>query len=191
MLMFTALTVLGADDETLDELMLKVAKGDLSALEELYNLTKTSIYSFSLSILKNPADAEDVLHNTYLSIWASAYMYESEGKPMAWFITIAKNHCYKVLRNQIWNEEDKLTTEASTDDFAEKSDNKATIWQYLNLLKESERQIIVLHAVAGFKHRETAEILNMRLSTVLSTYNRGIKKLKKYLTCGGAFNEEG
>jgi RNA polymerase sigma-70 factor (ECF subfamily) len=36
----------------------------------------------------------------------------------------------------------------------------------------------MLHAVAGFKHREIAGILELPLSTVLSKYNRALKKLK-------------
>ena len=189
MLLFTALTVLGTDDKTLDELMLKVKNSDLSALEELYTLTKTGIYSFALSVLKNPADAEDVLHNTYLSVWVSAHMYESEGKPMAWLITIAKNHCYRVFRNRKWNDDKTDASETAAEDFSTASDNKATIWEYIGLLNDDERQIIVLHAVSGFKHRETAELLNLPLSTILSKYRRGIKKLKKSLIHGGAFNE--
>ena len=43
---------------------------------------------------------------------------------------------------------------------------------------EEERQIILLHAVSGLKHREIAELLEKPLSTVLSKYNRGLKKMK-------------
>jgi RNA polymerase sigma-70 factor (ECF subfamily) len=39
----------------------------------------------------------------------------------------------------------------------------------------------MLHAVSGLKHREIAEIYNMPLATVLSKYNRSIKKLQKAL----------
>ena len=46
-------------------------------------------------------------------------------------------------------------------------------------LGEEERTIIVLHLVNGMKFREVAEILNRPLGTVLSVYNRGLKKLKK------------
>ena len=44
---------------------------------------------------------------------------------------------------------------------------------------------MTLHAVAGFKHREIAAILQMPLATVLSKYNRAIKKLKQHLQAGG------
>ena len=45
-------------------------------------------------------------------------------------------------------------------------------------LKEEERNIVLLHLLWGFKHREIATILNSNLSTVLSKYHRAIKKLK-------------
>ena len=51
----------------------------------------------------------------------------------------------------------------------------------LEILKEDERQIVLLHASAGLKHREIAADLQMPLATVLSKYNRAIKKLKQYL----------
>jgi len=51
----------------------------------------------------------------------------------------------------------------------------------LEILKEEERQIVLLHASAGLKHREIASSLHMPLATVLSKYNRAVKKLKQYL----------
>ncbi|MBR2716874.1 MAG: sigma-70 family RNA polymerase sigma factor, partial [Oscillospiraceae bacterium] len=49
------------------------------------------------------------------------------------------------------------------------------------VLSEEERQIIMLHAVSGLKHREISELLQRPLSTVLSRYSRGIKKLRREL----------
>ena len=51
----------------------------------------------------------------------------------------------------------------------------------LTVLSDTERQIVVLHAVSGFKHREIAAMLNLPLPTVLSKYNRAIKKLRSQL----------
>ena len=45
-------------------------------------------------------------------------------------------------------------------------------------LGAEERQIVLLHAVAGLKHREIAQLLELPLSTVLSKYHRGLKKLR-------------
>lgn len=190
MIILSATTFFGTDDKTLDELILKVAQKNLSALEELYRLTKSGIYGFALSLLKSPSDAEDVLHDTYLSIWASAYMYASEGKPMAWLITIAKNHCFKVFRNRQWNEKETFKNTADqAQNFALLSDEKWVLEQVLKGLKDDERQIIMLHSVAGFKYREIADFLNIPLSTVLSKYHRAMKKLKENYKEEGARNE--
>ncbi len=50
-------------------------------LPSFYHLDKGSVYGFALSMLKNTEDAEDVLQDTYLSIYASASGYRSMGKP--------------------------------------------------------------------------------------------------------------
>ncbi|MBO5106721.1 MAG: sigma-70 family RNA polymerase sigma factor [Clostridia bacterium] len=190
MIVFCTTTFFGTDDKTLDELIFKVANKDTSALEELYRLTKSGIYGFALSMLKSPSDAEDVLHDTYLSIWASAYMYASEGKSMAWLITIAKNHCFKVFRNRKWSEEELSENTADEAlDFSLSADEKWVLEEYLTTLNDDERQIIMLHAVAGFKYREIADLLNMPLSTVLSKHHRGLKKLKENYKKEGTLDE--
>ena len=44
-------------------------------------------------------------------------------------------------------------------------------------LDQNERQIVVMHLIAGLKHRETAAILNMPLGTVLRKYRESLQKL--------------
>ena len=46
-------------------------------------------------------------------------------------------------------------------------------------ISDEERNIIVLHSVSGFKFREISKLLEMPLATVLSKYNRAIKKIKE------------
>ena len=49
------------------------------------------------------------------------------------------------------------------------------------VLSEEECRIIILHAVSGMRHREIGELLQLPVSTVLSKYNRGLKKLRREL----------
>ena len=81
------------DYADLDSLLYGISNGDKKCLEQLYQVTHTSVYSFALSVLKNHHDAEDVLHDCYVAVWNGAESYVSRGKPMAWIITIAKNLC--------------------------------------------------------------------------------------------------
>ena len=60
-------------------------------------------------------------------------------------------------------------------------EDRLVLEQCLRALDDSERQVVILHAVGGMKHRETAELLGLPLATVLSKYSRAIKKLKSKL----------
>ena len=87
-------------NEEIDQYLLRIAAGDQDALSALYRLTSASIYGYSLSLLKNTHDAEDVLQDCFFHVYHSANVYISEGKPLAWMITIARNLCLQRLREQ-------------------------------------------------------------------------------------------
>ena len=98
---FTTLEEAVAYDKLSDEkLLLRVAQGDKEAFQRLYQNTDKTIYGFILSILRNPQDAEEIMQETYLKIWTSAAGYKSQGKPLAWMFTIARNLCYMKFRDQ-------------------------------------------------------------------------------------------
>ena len=170
-------------DHLLDQWLSGIASGDREAMERLYHETSASVYAYSLSILKNVHDAEDVLQECFISIHASAGSYRSNGKPMAWIITIAKNLCLMRLRQR------KNSVELPLDDWKDYLEHnvemttmdRILVSECIGRLPEQDRQIVVLHAVAGFKHREIAQFLDMPLPTVLSKYHRAIQKMRKSL----------
>ena len=166
----------------LDRWIAQIAGGDTAALASLYQETSSSVYAYALSVLKSSHDAEDVLHDCYLSVWTAASSYRSSGKPMAWLLTIAKNLCRKQLRDrsrtETWPEEDWKNSLESAE---MTSDDRIVLQQCMEVLSNTERQIVVLHAVSGFKHREIAAYLELPLATVLSKYHRAIKKMKTML----------
>lgn len=169
-----------------EELLKRVADGDQEAFYELYRSTDRTIYSFILSILKNPQDAEEVMQETYLKVWTGAASYQSQGKPLAWMFTIARNLCYMRFRDQK-HQADVGLDELNGEEIGEvcfpleQMTDAIVLKAALSILKEDERQIVLLHASAGLKHREVAAGLQMPLATVLSKYNRAMKKLQQYL----------
>ena len=175
----------------LDEQIKSVAAGDKSALAALYQCAKTPIYAYALSIVKTRHDAEDVLQDVLLEIWRSAPTYVSMGKPMAWIITITRSICLMKLRARSRTAEEPLDLAVLEDKASNElnPEDRMVIKSCLEGLSESEREMVILHAVSGLKHREIADILGLPLSTVLSKYNRAIKKLRKTLqeTTEGGF----
>lgn len=174
------------DADKLDTYIERIVVHDKDALAHLYKATSSSVYAFALSILKNTEDAEDVLHDTYLRIYSSASGYKSQGKPLAWILTITRNLSYMKLRDR------KKTLDMPEEDWegafnnipAASPEDRIVLTACMDKLKDDERQIIMLHAVSGFKHREIAEFLSLPLSTVLSKYHRALKKLRVLLTEG-------
>ena len=170
------------EENALDRLLQGVAGGDRDALAELYGRARTAVYALALSYLKNPTEAEDVTQDTFVQIWEKAPAYRSEGKALAWIMTIARNLARMRLRRQ--QRAGDLTEEewmALPDEGRGLShEERMLLHSAVAALSEQERQIVLLYAVTGWKHREIAALLQMPLPTVLSKYHRALKKLKTH-----------
>ena len=170
-------------NEVLDRLLARIAKRDNEAFAQIYEKTKSAVYAYALSVLKNAADAEDILHDCYLRVFAGASDYTPCGKPMSWILTIAKTLCFMKLRER------RKTSELPDENLEEyfgscpglSPEDKVVLTECMTLLSDEERKIVALHAVAGFRHREIASFTGLPLPTVLSKYSRAIGKLRKHL----------
>lgn len=164
-----------------ENLIIRMAAGDGAAFKELYEQTSQAVYGFALSILKNKQDAEDVMHDAFIKAYTGAVAYKPMGKPLAWILTIVRNLCYSRIRSggvceDISEYEDLAYSEESSNVL-----DKLILQEALSKLDFEERQIVILHSLTGLKHREIAEILDLPTGTVLSKYNRSLKKLKKII----------
>lgn len=181
------LTLLGAqttEDETarrdreLEQLLLQVGRGDREAFAQLYGLTRGAVYALALSLLRDAHEAQDVAQDVYVKVWESAPAYRSQGSPMAWLLTVARNLARSRLRQsgrQIELDEEAWNAiPAAVPDVEERQFLRGALAR----LGTEEREIVLLHAVTGLKHREIAQLLELPLSTVLSKYHRGLKKLR-------------
>lgn len=166
-----------------DDLIISIGRDDMAAFETLYLRTERQLYSFVLSISKNHDDTLDIMQDTYMKIRASAHLYKPMGKPMAWIFTIARNltmtHFKKKSRTadlEEYDMEDTLDLSYVTD-----PTDKLVLETALSILTDEEAQIILLYVVNGMKHKEIAESMDLKLNTVISKYNRSLKKLREYL----------
>lgn len=166
-----------------DDLIIKIGRDDMYAFEQLYVKTERQLYSFVLSLSKNHDDALDIMQDTYMKIRASAHLYKPMGKPMAWIFTIARNLTMTNFKKKSrtadleeYDMEDTLDLSYVTD-----PTDKMVLETALKILSEEEAQIILLYVVNGMKHKEIAESMDLKINTVISKYNRGLKKLREYL----------
>lgn len=168
-------------DRAAESCILALGKGDKSALGELYLLAATPVYSYALSVLGNRHDAEDVLQDCMVRIWTAAPSYAPRDKPFAWMIRIARNLCVDVIRERkrVSPVEALPESLAPSEDPVSCAEDRLLLECFLNGLSAEERQVVVLHAVAGLKFRETAQTLGIPPPTAMTRYRRAIAKLKK------------
>ena len=175
-------------DKTLvNKYLVSLQNGNINALDGLYKHTKQAVFSVSLSVVKNYQDACDLMQTTYIKVKEKIHLYKPNTNGLAWILTITKNisinEIKKLSRSVVtdFNENEFLGEDIDTYD-------KTPIFKICKkVLKTEELQILLLHVVAGYKHREIAVILDKPLGTVLWVYNNSLKKLKKSL---GFKNEE-
>ena len=204
---FTTLEEAVAYDKLSDEkLLLRVAQGDKEAFQRLYQNTDKTIYGFILSILRNPQDAEEIMQETYLKIWTSAAGYKSQGKPLAWMFTIARNLCFDYQQRKKEAGKNLRSYEAENENGILKiSENTKNIQQYpdicgtdkmkemedylylkglLNRLSQEVREVIILRAYEELKFKDIAKMMNCSLSTAKSRYRIGIQQMKNMIKEG-------
>lgn len=172
--------------ERLEPLMLRMQAGEQAALAELYRRIRTAVYGLALSYLKHTHDAEDVTQDTFVRVWERIPQYQPRGTPLAWVLTIARNLALMKLRERGKTEE--LEPEAweriAADSPLVTAEDRQVLQAALAALSDEERQVVTLHAVTGWKHKEIAALLELPLSTVLSKYRRALQKLRAILEGG-------
>ena len=105
---------------------------------------------------------------------------------MAWILTIVRNLCLNRIRaGKVCEELSEYDDLAGSLNDSDAMLDRMVLETAMSVLDAEERQIVVLHAMTGFKHREIAEILDLPTGTVLSKYNRALKKMRKEMESKG------
>ena len=164
----------------------EISEGNLDSLEKLYRATSTSIYGFALSMLKNKSDAEDATHDCFINVMRSSKSYHNHGKPLAWMLKITRNICLDKIRKDNKYSTSELEEWMAIDNNTT-NDQKELLKLCFNALSDEEREIVTLHSLTGMKFKEIADVLDKPISTILSKYNRALKKLKNEITKGGLY----
>ena len=133
------------------------------------------LYRISLLILKNTADAEDAVQETFIKYFTKAPEFTDAEHEKAWRITVATNRCRDMLRYRSRHEtesEEVLNTYA-----VEKSDSG--ILEALMELSDKYRIIMILFYVEQYKIDEIADITGVSGSAVKMRLSRGRKLLEE------------
>jgi RNA polymerase sigma-70 factor (ECF subfamily) len=153
------------------------------------------MFPVALRMTRNHADAEDLLQETYLRAWRGRSTFQAGTNLRAWLFRIMTNtwiNRYNKAKSR--PEELGLDVDAqgtvgaaaaptadSAEDVAMARLGDPDIADALSRLPDEQRLPVLLADSAGFKYREVAQILDLKLGTVMSRLHRGRRRLKDEL----------
>lgn len=157
-------------------------------LEQIYNEGYRAVYWTALKLLRNEADAEDIVQDTFVAAYGAYDQLKEKEKVVGWLKKIAANKCLnRLTRTRTVNEEEEFFDgiESEGEDFlpdsiVESDVSRKVIMDIIdNSLSEGIRQTIILFYFDGMSTKEIAEALGIPQGTVLSRLNLAKKKIKK------------
>ena len=143
-------------------------------------------YLVALSVTGNPEDAEDVAQEAFLVALKRLEDCRDPERFGGWFLTIVRNRARNLLRREKLRRGDELTPEISPGPGGPGEDlRRLEIREQLEKgmegLSEVRREVLLLHDLEGWKHREIAERLGIPDGTIRSHLHFARKHLRDHL----------
>ena len=150
---------------------------DKEELERWYRADFRTVWNVCLTFLRNPADTEDAVQETFLRLAAEDRSFESEEHVKAWLIHTARNVCRDELRRLRRRE---LPLEEARNAATQAPEIDETL-AAVRRLPEKYRGAIYLFYYEGLPVEQISRLLGRREATVRSDLCRGRAALKKML----------
>jgi RNA polymerase sigma-70 factor, ECF subfamily len=172
-----------------EDLMPLVARKDPAAFEVFYDRHGGAAYSLAHRIVGDPAAAEDVTQEAFLSIWRSTARYDpTRGSVRAWALGIVRNRAIDALRREggrapKLNLDDDAILEhrpapERTEAEALRRETARQVRGALGALPTEQSQVIELAYFGGFTQSEIARMLGTPLGTVKGRMRLGLEKIR-------------
>ena len=170
----------------------RIASGDPEALKTLYNQTSSRAMAIVVRILRNSAEAEEVVQEVYLQIWNNAGRYDAKrGSAAAWVSTISRTRAIDRLRSK--GTADRTARAAAQEmgsapnhpptplEEASARHDRERIRRALEQLPTEQHEVLELAYFNGLTQPEISEQTGQPLGTVKSRVRLGMERLSQLL----------
>ncbi|MCZ7461326.1 sigma-70 family RNA polymerase sigma factor [Streptomyces sp. WMMC940] len=178
----------------LDELLVRVARGDQQAFSRVYDAVCGPVLGVVRGVLRDPAQSEEVTQEVLVELWRTAARYRpSRGSALTWTLTLAHRRAVDRVRSAQASAERehraaRLGGTPAFDDVVEQVEarlEREQVRRCLRTLTELQRQSVTLAYYRGLAYREVAELLAVPLGTVKTRMRDGLIRLRDCLGVNG------
>ena len=172
------------EDQLLDHILEKCKKGDRSAQTELYRRYYRGMFSVSMRILNNSAEAEDAMQEAFIAAFKQLGTFRGEVTFGSWLKRIVVNRSIDLLRKRKIQYDDLSKLSDSIEEQTEQHYEEITpemIKKAIAGLQDNYRIVLSLFLLEGYDHDEIAEILKISNGSSRIIYHRAKDKLKQTL----------
>jgi len=188
---------MGSDVTDLSELVQRVAMADRDALGALYEATVAKLFAVAHLILRNTADAEEVVCDVYTQVWQTAADYSGDrGAVLAWLMMICRTRALdRIRRNRVRlqaaaterpADEEEPSPQPGPEELLDVIQHGTAVHRALQALSPVKRQLVSLAFFKGLSHLEISEECGLPVGTVKSHIRRALNTLREQLSEGGA-----
>lgn len=176
----------------------RLAAGDASALEALYDDLAPRVYGLACSILHDSRDAEEIVTDTFVQVWRTADAFDVTRGPIeAWVFAICRSRALDRVRSarRRMKLQDREEPRIAAFTMAEAMPNPGeaalarvemsrNVAAVLNELPPDQRRAIELAYFGGLTHSEISRELDVPLGTVKTRIRNGMQTLRDRLVTG-------
>jgi RNA polymerase sigma-70 factor, ECF subfamily len=177
-------------------LLQRIVVRDTAALAELYDRHSRLLFSLILRIVRNRAEAEEILQEVFVRVWTRAELYDPRlGSPTPWLVRLARNCAIDRLRAR--RIRDAAVVPAFDSSVAESAAPAADIHTPESAVLDAEKRETVTDALAGlpseqarlieaaffegYTHSELAKRFGLPLGTVKTRIRAGMIAMRQRL----------
>lgn len=173
------------NDGKLNDLIDRCRGGDKQAFKAIYTLFSRAMYNVSYRITGRGEDADDVLQESFISVYKNLAHYRGDSTFGSWLKRIVINRSINVLRMRRMELLPEGTDfDVIEEEVAEGYKEELTVEHVkkcLMKLPDGYRSVLTLYLIEGYDHEEIASILGITTSTSKSQLNRAKAKLREQL----------
>lgn len=172
------------------ELMRRVATGDETALGELYDRFAPTLNALAHRILRDDADAEEVVQEVFTQTWNRADRYDpSRSSVSTWLVLMTRSRSIDRLRTRkvVDRTHDQVRLETPTHEspagarYVQESERRQRVQAAMRDLPNEQRQVLELAYYKGLTQGEIAEATEIPLGTVKTRTLLAMRKLRTAL----------